>query len=212
MAALKSRDATTTARNPYAAEVFHLHKDGRFKKLARVFFVKHKSLVFYGYDLGQPSEFRNASAFQVRANREHNRRWMSKLGNPEALNQIRRNFHYARTKRRKRQAYRQVHRVCVSAGSRQIILSFRISECGAKSKCRLRLRAIALQRTARGGQWFYLDEGAFEKVTRRVADWGHRAQPGICRRLRYPMRTLSPEYQASLGATDFFGSGSFLLG
>jgi uncharacterized protein YhaN len=54
------------ARNLYIADVFDVDPNSHTKKaFGRVFYTKHKSLIFYAFDLEQRHGMKNASAFQA---------------------------------------------------------------------------------------------------------------------------------------------------
>jgi hypothetical protein len=54
------------ARDLYIAEVYDVAQDAKTAKpYGRVFYTKHRSLVFYAYDLDQQSGLKNASTFQA---------------------------------------------------------------------------------------------------------------------------------------------------
>jgi hypothetical protein len=94
------------ARDLYIAEVFDVGKNGERKKpFGRVFYTKGKSLIFYGYDLDQQSQIRNAGTFQawgmrgpdrasalnlgiLYADNAVNKRWVLRFDDNKALQQI----------------------------------------------------------------------------------------------------------------------------
>jgi hypothetical protein len=94
------------ARELYIADVFDVDNDGKTEKpFGRVFYTKHKSLIFYAFDLDRQRGVRNASTFQAwglrEADKEHplsmgifykdnevNRRWVLKFEDPRVLEQI----------------------------------------------------------------------------------------------------------------------------
>lgn len=94
------------ARELYIADVFDVDNDGKTEKpFGRMFYTKHKSLIFYAFDLDQQRGVRNASTFQAwglrEADKEHplsmgiffkdnevNRRWVLKFEDPRVLEQI----------------------------------------------------------------------------------------------------------------------------
>jgi hypothetical protein len=94
------------ARELYIADVFDVDNDGKTEKpFGRMFYTKHKSLIFYAFDLDQQRAVRNASTFQAwglrEGDKEHplsmgifykdnevNRRWVLKFEDPRVLEQI----------------------------------------------------------------------------------------------------------------------------
>lgn len=94
------------ARDLYIADVFDVDSNGRTERpFGRVFYTRHKSLIFYAFDLDKQRGVRNVSAFQAWGRRglrddhpvnmgifyldsETNRRWVLKFDNPETLDRI----------------------------------------------------------------------------------------------------------------------------
>lgn len=69
------------ARNLYIAEVSDVGTDGKNKKpYGRVFYTKGKSLIFYGYDLDQEPDLKDAGIFQAWGMRGPDRNSVLKLG------------------------------------------------------------------------------------------------------------------------------------
>jgi hypothetical protein len=93
-------------RQLYIADVFDVDHNGKKRApFGRVFYTKGKSLIFYAFDLDQPTGYRNAATFQVWGSpsedqskavslgvfymdSEVNRRWVFKTDDPEVLAQI----------------------------------------------------------------------------------------------------------------------------
>lgn len=94
------------ARDLYIAEVHDVARDGQTQKTyGRVFYTKGKSLIFYAYDLGEPTDLKRANAFQAWGRRGPDReqalplgifyednasknRWVLKCDDPKTLAQI----------------------------------------------------------------------------------------------------------------------------
>jgi len=94
------------ARDLYIADVYDVDGDSRTPKpFGRVFYTKHKSLIFYAFDLDQQAGLRATSTFQAwglkEADKEHplsmgifykdneiRRRWVLKFEDPQVLDQI----------------------------------------------------------------------------------------------------------------------------
>jgi hypothetical protein len=94
------------ARDLYIAEVYDVARDGATQKpYGRMFYTKGKSLIFYAYDLDQQPGVKEASTFQAWGqngpDRQQalslgifyqdsvaNKRWVLKVDDPRALEQI----------------------------------------------------------------------------------------------------------------------------
>lgn len=94
------------ARDLYIADVFDVDPNGRTERpFGRVFYTRHKSLIFYAFDLDKQRGVRNVSTFQAWGRRglrddhpvnmgifyldsETNRRWVLKFDNPDTLDRI----------------------------------------------------------------------------------------------------------------------------
>jgi hypothetical protein len=94
------------ARDLYIADVFDVDSNSHTQKpFGRLFYTKHKSLIFYAFDLDQQRGVKNASAFQawglgdwdkkhplnlgiLYLDNQANRRWVLKFEDPDVLAKI----------------------------------------------------------------------------------------------------------------------------